>query len=380
MKRRWVVAAVLAGGVTAAVGAGVLLRGRAQAAPPAATLPVRVEGGAVVMSTGFRERAGVRSAVVERARVEPTIRLVGATTFDPENVSAVGSRVRGFVRKVFKVEGDWVEKGDILAEIESAELGAAQSEARVMRAHRKAAELNAHREHELAKKGLTTAREVELAEAALEERTAQESEAQLRARTYGADRARGHGIVTLKAPMRGTVVERHLAAGQAVQDSHLAFRVADLDHLWVELEVFERELPLVHEGDQLVVSPLSAPGLTIAGRVAYVGGVVDATKKSAEVRVEIDNRARKLRSGQSVSAVVSGGKAAIEALTVPKGAVTYVDGQAVVFVLEDDLRAQPRQVTVGVGDGVKVAVTEGLKEGERVVSEGVFALKSELYR
>ncbi len=364
----------------AAGGAAVALKGRAQAAPVVEPAAVRVEGGVVVMSPAFRERAGVREGVVKRARVEPSVRLVGTTIFDPENVSAVGSRVRGFVRRVLKVEGDSVEKGDVLAEIDSAELGAAQSEVRVMRAHKRAAMLNAHRERELAAKGLTTAREVELAEAALEEWTAQQAEAQQRAKTYGGDGGRGHGVVALRAPMRGTVVERRLAAGQSVENNHIAFRVADLDHLWIELEVFERELGLVHEGDSLVVTPLSSPNVHIPGRVAQVGGVVDATKKSAPVRVEIDNRARLLRSGQSVSAVVSGSKAAVEALIVPKKAITYVDGQAVVFVMEGELRAKPRHVTVGVDDGVNVAVDAGLTDGEKIAVEGVFALKSELYR
>lgn len=249
-----------------------------------------------------------------------------------------------------------------------------------MRAHRRAAQLNARREQDLAKKGLTTAREVELAEAALEERTAQQAEAEQRAKTYGGDGRLGHGVVALRAPMRGTIVERRLAAGQSVEDHHIAFRVADLDHLWVELEAFERELGLVHEGDTLDVSPLGAPGLKIAGRVAHVGGVVDATKKSSQVRVEVDNRARLLRSGQSVTAVVRGAQAAVEALTVPKSALTYVDGQAVVFVLDGDLRARARPVTASVDDGLKVAIDAGLTEGERVAAEGVFALKSELYR
>lgn len=349
-------------------------------APEATSDVPRADGGALVYGEAFAKRAGLSVALVEARHLSPALRVAGVVTFDPEHLAAVGTRNRGLVRALGRVEGDPVKKGDVLGEIESAELGEAQASVSVARAQRLAAEQHAKREGELAKKHLTTAREAEVASAELTERRALLGAAEQRALALGGEDGR-FGVHVLRSPIDGTLVERHVMVGQSVSGGELAFRVANLDHLWVELDVFERNAPLVRVGDPVEISRVGSPD-EVRGAVAHVGEVVDPKTRAVRVRVEVDNTRRVLRPGQSVTAVVRPRPSASTPAppVVPEKALTYVDGEATVFVEESAGRVRARVVVLGASDGVAREVRSGLAPGERVVVDGVFALKSELYR
>jgi cobalt-zinc-cadmium efflux system membrane fusion protein len=355
------------------------------AAGPPVDAP-RVEGRAVVLPNAHVDRLGIETVVVREAPLTPIIKVVGTVTFDPEYVAAVGTRLRGLVRSVARFEGDHVKKGELLADIDSPELGSAQASVLMFRAQLKAAELNHAREKDLESRGLTTAREVEESAATLEEYRAKLLAAEQQVSALGGAPVREGqtgviGVHQLRSPMEGTVVERHVAAGQSVEGHLTAFRLADLHHLWVELAVFERSLQSTRKGDKVELRPLSDHSATIIGQVAYVGDQIDPTTRTAAVRVEIDNRERKLRPGQAVtakihSAVGASGKVA----QVPHAAITYVDGKPTVFVLTGENRFTATPVEVGDSDGEDRQIIAGLKVGEKVVVGGVFQLKSELFR
>jgi cobalt-zinc-cadmium efflux system membrane fusion protein len=382
-RARWALGALAALAALGAAGAVALSLGRAtgqvaSSAPPGDT--PRADGASLVFGDAWAERAGIAVAPVEAKHVSPALRVAGLVTFDPEHLTAVGTRNRGLVRALGRVEGDPVKKGDVLGEVESAELGEAQAAVSVARAQRLAAEQHASREAELAKKRLTTARELEVASAELSERRALLGAAEQRVLALGGGESR-FGVQVLRSPIDGTLVERHVMVGQSVSGGELAFRVANLDHLWVELDVFERNASLVRVGDPVEISRVGSPD-EVRGAVAHVGEVVDPKTRAVRVRVEVDNSRRALRPGQSVTAVVRARPAtsAPAPPVVPEGALTYVDGKATVFVEEQRGRVRARAVELGAGDGSHREVREGLSVGERVVVAGVFALKSELFR
>jgi cobalt-zinc-cadmium efflux system membrane fusion protein len=340
----------------------------------------RAEGSTIVFSKSFRERAGIKTVVAKRAELVPELRVVGTVTFDPEHVAAVGTRIRGLVRKLSKIEGDVVKEGEVLAEIESAELGEAQASVAMIEAQRKAAELNASRERDLFERRLSTAREAEVAEAHLAEQRALLTAARQKVSALGGATGGALGVYVLRAPLAGTVVERLVSAGQSVENNLVAYRVADLDHLWIELAVFEQSVDAIRKGDTVEIRPQHEGDRVILGTVAHVGDALDPSTRSAPVRVKIDNKERKLRPGQAVTATIRASGPTRTALVLPTAAVTWVDGKPTVFVLAGDDRVVPTRVSLGATNGVEQELTGGLAEGAVVVSEGVFALKSELYR
>ena len=381
---RWaIVLAVVAAVAAAGLGyARLHTSAPAEAADAPADVP-RLEGKSILFSPAFAKRSGLKSAVAESYALMPVVQLVGTVTFDSEHVSAAGTRIAGFVSRVLKVEGDRVEKGDVLAEIESTDLGRAQAQVAVVTARKNAAQRNAQREADLLSKNLTTAREEEVARAELEEQVAMLTAASHDVAALGGSGGGRMGTYFVRAPIRGSVVKRAVSSGQSVGSDLVAFRVADLDFLWIELSVFEREIGSIHVDDVVELTPTGGDSVTkLQGNVAYVGEVIDPDTRTAEIRVKVDNRGRLLRPGQSVNAHVRPAGLARQVTTIPVGAVTFVDGKATVFAFvgKSDTEVVVKEVKLGRSDGERQEIVDGLAVGERVVSEGVFALKSELFR
>ncbi len=346
---------------------------------PAPEIP-RVEGRVLVVTDAFLRRAGVKVAVAEKVRLIPHERVVGTVTYDPKHVAVIDAKSAGFVRRVLKFEGAVVEVGQALAVIESEGLREAVADAEVARAYRRAAAKNADRERDLLTRGLTTAREVELAAATLEEQATRLRAAQARVESLSGGRVRGGAQYELRTPIAGSIVTRGISQGMTIGPNVLAFRVANLDHLWVELSVSERRVGQLRVGDGATLTTQADGAAPIEGRIAYVGEVIEEHTRTADVRVEVDNRSRSLRPGQSVVASLRLMHAAEDALAVPRTAVTFVDGRATVFVAESPTRLVASPVVLGATDGLSTEIVEGLAPGVSVVTEGVLAVKSEFFR
>jgi cobalt-zinc-cadmium efflux system membrane fusion protein len=378
-RKIWFAAAVV--GVLAAGGGYVALTHKSAPVSQSAARDVpKREGNAIVFSKAFATRAEIKTERVRRAALVPTIRVVGTVNFDPARVAAVGTRLRGVVGKTAKYEGDEVKAGEVLAEIDSAELGEAQAGLLTNRAQAEAAEVNAKREKALLDRQLTTAREAEVADTTLRSQTAMLSASEQRVRALGGTTGGALGVHVLKAPITGTVVFRHVEPGQAVEANVTAYKVADLSRLWIELAVTEQSLTQVRHGDRVSVAPVSDPTKTIVGRVAHVGEVIDLSTRTADVRVEIDNTGHVLRVGQSVFATIDASGPAHEALMVKRDAVVFVDGKPTVFRAESDTRVVPVPVRLGTSNETDMEILEGVGEADTVVTSGAFYLKSELFR
>ncbi|HMJ53196.1 MAG TPA: efflux RND transporter periplasmic adaptor subunit [Polyangiaceae bacterium] len=340
-----------------------------------------LDGKWIRYSAEYAKRAQIEMTPAERSNLAPVVSVTGTVTFDPEKVAAVGARIAGRVRQIFKLEGDPVKAGDVLCEIESAELGQAQATLLSARAHAAAATTHEKRERELAEARISSNREAELAAANAVSARADLQAAEQRVRALGGVADGTPGILRLSTPLAGKVIERHVSRGQSVEATHTAFRVADLSSIWVQLAVFERQLTAIQQGDAVDLYPQGAEGEhKVKGSVAYVGDVIDLETRTAPVRVEVDHPEIPLRPGQSVLAKIHTSAPMAAAIVVPRGAVTSVDGKPTIFVAHDALSVEPRAVQLGGQDGDRVEVLSGLEVGDRVVTSGVFALKSEIFR
>jgi cobalt-zinc-cadmium efflux system membrane fusion protein len=339
-----------------------------------------LDGKTIVLPPAFERRAGIRTTDATRGRLQPRLRVVGIAAFDPEYVAAVGTKARGFVRSIKHFEGDVVAPGDVLAEIESSELAEAQAQLAVADAHLLAAERDTRREQGLLSQGMTARRDVEVAEARRAEQHALRAAARQRVASLARGDEKPLGIYALRAPLGGTVVERQIHQGQAVDDNLTAFRVADLHRLWIELQLSERFLNAVHPGDIVEIQAVAGNQAMVKGRVAHVGDVLDPATGTATVRVEVLDAQRLIRPGQSVTAAILPAESLHDTLLVPMGAVTHVDGKPTVFLQKAPHRIEPVEVVLGAEDGQSREIVQGLQTGDRIVSEGVFELKSELFR
>lgn len=347
-----------------------------------------VDSRQVEVSPELARRAELKIETVAKKSLAPTLRVVGSINFDANAVAEVGARIEGRVARIMVSVGDVVKQGEPLAEIESAELGSASAELLSARANLIAAEHNEARESRLHKEQLSSAPIVERARAEVNALRAKVHGAEQRLLTMGVSplevrrlkAGRGPRHITLRSPLDGQVVTRKAVRGQVVDPTEPILRVANLDRVWVELDVFERDLGHVAVGNMVEIESESYPDKQIRGKVTHVDATVDLSTRTARVRVEVENEQRLLRPGQFVRARLSTDAAKRDVLSVPRTAVLQIEGTPSVFVKVGENRYAAQPVELGVSAGDMSEILRGLVVGDEIVTEGAFALKSELLR
>lgn len=304
--------------------------------------------------------------------------VTGTVAYDPNRVSHVGARTDGRIVALRANLGDRVGAGQVLAVMENAEVGLLRAELGEAESLLGIAREGYARERRLENLGVSSRKELLEFEAELRRREAAVEGARERLRVLGAAGGRG-GRFTVTAPFAGSIVARDASLGEMANPEDTLFTVADLSRLAIELNILERDLGRVQQGQEVEVTTAAYPGRTFAGRIAYLGEVVDPQTRSVPARVEIANPGGALKPGMFATArVLTGG--GVQVIAVPRDAVQDLAGRQVVFVpgsRPGEFRPQP----VEVGEPVNrttVSIRSGLQPGQPVVVAGAFALKSEL--
>jgi membrane fusion protein, heavy metal efflux system len=365
----------------------------AEAPPAQEGEPAAARGaGALSLPAQAGAENPVTTVTAGLVRLAGDIQVVGTVSYDQDHLALVGPLVAGRLTRLLVGVGDHVRRGQALAEIESADVGQARADLISAHARAAAAQMNLRRETDLAERRISSAREKEVAEAQWITESAATRAATERLRALGlssqdiaaAEKSDQGGRLAMRAPIDGVVLERSVTLGQAVERATDAFKIADTGHVWVDLDLYEKDLPRVHVGGQVEIRAEAYPTELFKGRVAYVVPVIDQATHTAKVRVELPNQAGKLSFGQLVTARLVGDPTTVATavLAVPRAAIQRVDGRSVVFVKAPgkDGGFERRLVELGVSTGDQVEIRRGVREGELVVSDGAFLLKSELLR
>jgi RND family efflux transporter MFP subunit len=189
-------------------------------------------------------------------------------------------------------------------------------------------------------------------------------------------------IVTLRAPVRGTVIERLVNAGAGIEPGKPPFTIADISTLWVIANVPEGQISQLDVGTPAEIQSPELGQSGITGRIAYIDPVLNEETRTGRVRVEIVNPRERLKVGMfvavSFSAGASGESATAKTPVVPDEAVQRISDRTVVFVPTGEPgHFEIRDVQLGDPRNGLHPVLEGLKTGERVVTKGSFVLKTQ---
>lgn len=338
------------------------------------------ESDVVVLDTTSIRLGGIRVATVDSVTTSG-LQVTGSIAYDANRVSHVGSRTDSRVLTVRADLGSRVASGAALAILESADVGQLRAEERQGEELVAIARENFAREQRLEAQGISSRKELLLAEAELRRSEAALRSTEERLAVLGAAHDHGAGAAySLVAPIAGTVVGRNASLGEVVGPSDVLFTVADLSVVWIELDIFERDLSRVRAGQSVVVTVTAYPGRRFPGRLAYVGEILDPTKRTVRARVEVPNANASLKPGMFATASIQVGGGGPAMAVVPQAAVQEVGGRKVVFV-PGDAPGEFRPVPVVVGetvDGDRVTILSGLRPGSHFVVTGAFALRSEL--
>ncbi len=188
-------------------------------------------------------------------------------------------------------------------------------------------------------------------------------------------RGRAADYLPIRSPVTGTVVDKQIVAGTAVKAGTRLLRIADLSRVWVEGQVYESELPLVHVGMAAEIVLPDIPERTINGTVSFVYPFLEGETRTARVRVEVPNPNGLLRPEQYAQLRLTADLG--KRLVVPESAVLYAGDLRIVFLDLGDGRLEPRKITTGVRSDDLIEVVDGLKAGDSVVTSGNFLIAAE---
>ncbi|MBN2342775.1 MAG: efflux RND transporter periplasmic adaptor subunit [Deltaproteobacteria bacterium] len=189
--------------------------------------------------------------------------------------------------------------------------------------------------------------------------------------------------VAIRTPFGGTVTERVVTEGAYVSTGALLYKIVNLSSVWVQLDAYESDLPFLSIGQQVNMQVDGLAQESFVGEITFINPTLEPTKRIARVRVEVENKERKLRPGMFVQATVKSPEqeSAKPPLVIPETAPLFTGHRAIVFVEKpqaDRPTYTARTVRLGVKTGNEYPVIAGLSEGERVVTKGAFTLDADL--
>ena len=327
--------------------------------------PVADSGMPVVLTEQQAQRIGVTFAPVQLGPLGRVVRTVAIVTYDETRLKSVTARVDGWVDRLFlDFTGQAVRIGDPIFSLYSPMLVSAQQElllAKQLRAGVAGGSPDAVRG---ADELLESARrrllywEVPAAEVAQIE-------------SSGAIRK----TLTFRSPVRGVVIEKSVLGGQRIMAGETVYRIADLSTVWLEGEIFERDLPSVRLGLSVVAEFTALPGEPRTGRITYIYPTLNPETRTARVRVELANPRLALKPGMYATFRFAAATGPV--LSVPRSAVLSTGKRNLVFVRLPDGSLVARDVTFGLATDERIEILSGLTEGDTVVASATFLVDAE---
>ncbi len=350
----------------------------AATAEPATPSVVRLPSGQI------RAAAGIEVAPAQSVPLANTMSCFGSASFNQNSYVKVPPRAEGMLGPIKVDVGSRVKPGDVLAIVKSQSIGDLKKSYVNALVHEEHLRWQVQRfqavgdgvpaknlfetQHLLEEQINDTARIRErLAEFGY---TADEIEDIAKKKQIGVE-------LVVVAPRGGTVVQRQAVEGEPVLATTPLFAIANLDTMWVHLNVYESNLSHIHLGQNVRFWPDGLPGQSFAGQVTWISPEVDPQTRTIQVRAEVVNRDGALRANMFGKGELVVDEP-LERLVVPETAVQTHEGAHIVFVEQPHNVFQVRQVQVGLKHDRQWEITSGLAAGERVATIGSFLLKSNL--
>jgi Cu(I)/Ag(I) efflux system membrane fusion protein len=346
-----------------------------------ASLPKGITG-RVQLSPERIQLAGIKTVAAEYRPIAKQTKTVGYVAFDESRLSRIVSRVDGYVEKLYVDKTyDFVHKGDPLAEIYSPELYSTARELVLALKGQGLEGIAASARNKLALLGV--------------------SQEDIDRMVASGEPAKN---VRIRSPQTGYVVAKKIVVGASVEAKMTLLEVADLSTVWVEADVYEKDIPFLQVGEKVEAAVEALPQRAFTGKLALVYPELDAATRTNRVRFELDNSQRELRpgmfatvrintplesiepyrsvaakSGRTILTSLNGQEKAsgYEFLVVPERAVVDTGLKKVVYVEREPGLFEGVEVELGPRQGDFFPVIHGLKPGDKVAAAGGFLIDAE---
>lgn len=323
--------------------------------------------GTVAISPERIQMLGVRTEAAVLRPMAHTVRAVGTVATDERRIGVVNPKFEGWIEKLLvNTTGQAVRRGEALLEVYSPDLVLAQREYLVARS----AAADMAQADAMARDNAKA-----IAAAALSRLKNWDISADQLARLQRTGTATR--TLTLSAPIGGIVMEKAALQGLHFGAGDMLYRIVDLSAVWLLADVFEQDLAQIRPGQSATITVQAYPGRVFEGRVAFVYPTVNAQTRTAKVRIEVPNPDLLLKTDMYATVEIAAPAESATVLVVPDSAVLDTGTRQTVLVDRGEGRFEPRVIKPGARASGYVAVLEGLREGEKVVTGANFLIDAE---
>jgi cobalt-zinc-cadmium efflux system membrane fusion protein len=345
----------------------------------------------VEMGIEAQKNVGLTVAPATLTQLAEYLHVLGTVQPIDSRTGYVRPFARGRVEEVLVRVGDRVENGQPLARLDNIEAGelaaqylAAQAELQKLKVQQANSARQVERSKSLVAIGAISQKEFEQTQAEYDAMAeaikAQESllaGLDSKLRRFGLPEAdlQKSSITTIRSSFAGVVIQVQVAPGEVVDPGMGLFSITDLSEVWVQAEVYEKDLGRIRMGQSALISVDTYPNEKFSGKVAYISDTLDPKTRTAKVRCVVPNKDWRLKLDMFVTVDVPT-TFNRKVLAVPTGAIQQIAGKNIVFVQESEQKFKAREVQVGEAAGVQTEILAGLVGGESIVTQGAYQLKS----
>ena len=337
----------------------------------------------------------VRTMEVGKGTLKRIVSVTGEVRLNENMAAHISPRIAGVIRSVNVDIGQQVKKNDLLVEIESVELGQALNEYAKNNALAELSRKNFEREKGLHARQIGSEREMIEAQMAFEQHQTNLKASEHKLHVLGLTQEEiasveldTHETVTstlpVRAPIDGTIIEKHAVVGELVQPGRDIMLIADLDTVWVWGDIYAHDLAPLLERTKEGKTPVEVfvpafRNVAFQGEIDYVSATMDEQTRTVKVRATVENEDRLLRPGMFCEATITLDTEE-EVLVVPRDALLSDEGADFVFKHMKDGYYVRRPVKRGRELPESVEIVEGLQSGETIAADGAFLLKADVLR
>ena len=344
------------------------------------------ELGSVKMAVEVQKQYGVVVVPAQKQGLGGNISATGKVEANADRIAHVSPIISGKIVEVTASLGDSISAGQILATLDSVELGEALNRYHQSKTKLVLAQSNMERIKTLVEKKIAARKDIFQAENDFKTAQTELHTDEARLSLFGVSvsdlkkEKQQRLLLPIQAPIGGIITEKHAIVGELSDPAKSIYTIADLSSVWVLTDINEKDLARVKKGQTSTVKVGAFPDRSFDGRITYIADLVDEATRTVKARVEVQNPDRVLKPEMFATVELALPATTPPVLAVPEEALQELEGKKVLFVAESESTFEPRTVELGQRSGGMVEIVDGLEEGELYAVKGSFLLKSELMK
>lgn len=316
------------------------------------------------LDESFKDRVELKQVVLQP--VTEGIPLTGVVEANPDNVIQFVSLVGGVVTKTYFSLGDRVRKGQVLAELKSAELSTLQAELNSLNARLQVAEKKLESVQSMYEDGIATAKDLMEAEGDVAIYRSDQQKVKAHLDLFSA--SENGDVFQIKAPSSGIVIEKDLVPGTRISaDGGVLFTISDLSEVWVMVDIYATNVRHIENGMKVDVATLSYPDTIFQGTIGAVSQILDSEAKVLKARIVMRNGDLILKPGMLVDVIALKDRK-MEAVGIPTSSMVFDHNKDFVVVHRSDCDMEIREVDVLSSNNGTTFISKGLEEHESIIT------------